>query len=140
MKPMRIPFFTFLQAVGIYALITLPALIAPIMYALSLFYVFVYGWFAWALFTGVYLLARRIRNHEPRMAILMASVVPSVAFAFHMLGHFNPDLDAWNSGGFLVFPACGCLAGWISVHLQSKVILRDGRYRTETDSPFTQQP
>jgi hypothetical protein len=54
---METPFIIYIKAVGIYALITIPALGMPVMYLISMMYVFLYGWFAWAVFTIIYLAA-----------------------------------------------------------------------------------
>jgi hypothetical protein len=48
------PFIIYARAVGIYCLLTLPAITLPIMYLVSVTYVLIYGWFAWALFTIIY--------------------------------------------------------------------------------------
>jgi hypothetical protein len=119
---MLIPFIIYIRAVGLYMLITLPILIAPFMYFFSVFYVLVYGWVAWGLFSLIYFLCRKIRNYEMKMGLLIWGVIPSVALAFHILGLCNPELDAWNSGGFLLFPVAGVFAGWISVFLARKTI------------------
>ena len=126
---MTTAFIIYIRAVGIYMLVTLPVLIAPFMYILSAFYVLIYGWFAWALFSLIYVLSRYLKVYETRMAVLVPGVVVSVAFAFHMLGIYNPELDVWNAGGFLLFPVAGVLAGWISLSMSWKTI-RNTTYTT----------
>ena len=119
---MLIPFIIYIRAIGIYLLITLPVLIAPFMYFLSAIYAFFYGWFAWLVFSLLYQLIRRIKSYESKMGCMVLAVIPSVAFAFQVLDYLNPELDAWNSGGYLLFPVVAVIAGWVSVFIAGKVI------------------
>ncbi|HEX7902542.1 MAG TPA: hypothetical protein VF487_01595 [Chitinophagaceae bacterium] len=119
---MQTAFLIYIRAVGLYMVVTLPVLIAPIMYFVSVIYVFIFGWFAWGLFSVIYLLCTQIKTYETKMLLLIPGVVISVAFAFHMLGVFNRDLDVWNSGGFMLFPITGVIAGWISLFMARKKI------------------
>ena len=119
---MLIPFIIYIRAVGLYMILTFPVLMIPEIYVISVFYVLIYGWFAWAVFTMIFLLCRSTRNYERKMGLLILAVIPSVAVAFHVLGLFNPDLDVWHSGVFMLFPVAGVLAGWISVFQSRKSI------------------
>jgi hypothetical protein len=119
---MLTPFIIYIRAVGLYMLITFPVLMIPEIYLVSVIYVLIFGWFAWAVFTILYLLCRKVRNNEKKMSLLIVAVIPSVATAFHILGLFNPDLDVWHSGVFMLFPVAGVLAGWISVFQSRKSI------------------
>ena len=125
---MKTPFIIYIRAVGIYMLVTSPVIIAPIMYIISAMYVLIYGWFAWALFSLIYACTWRMKEYENRLLVLYPSVIAAVAFAFHMLGLFNPDLDVWNSGEFMLFPAAAVVAGWISLNQARKTILRECRH------------
>lgn len=113
---MRIPFIIYFRAVGRYAIITLPALVVPVIYIISLTYVFIYGWFAWALFTLIYLSIERIGvSSAAKSFLLLCGVVVSVVFAFQMLEVLNVRRNIWHSGLFLLFPIGAVIAGWISV-------------------------
>jgi hypothetical protein len=128
---MQTAFIIYIRAVGIYLIMTLPVIIAPFMYIISAMYVLMYGWFAWALFTAIYLCTRHIKTYEYRMLLLWAGVIPSVAFAFHMLGLFNPDLDVWRSSVYMAFPAVAVGAGWLSLNLSGKAVRDECRNKLE---------
>jgi hypothetical protein len=120
---MLIPFIIFSRAVGIYALITVPVLMSPPIYIISILYVVTYGWFAWALFTIITLAARQLSSqHHTRMLIMAIAVPVSVAFAFQMIEVFNSWDDVWHSGGFLAFPVVATIGGWISLFWTEKKI------------------
>ena len=120
---MLTPFIIFARAVGIYALITLPVLLSPIIYFFSIFYVLVYGWFAWALFTVISLAGQQAtRAHHTRMLIMAIAIPVSVAFAFQMIEVFKSWENVWQSGGFLAFPAAATICGWISLFWTEKKI------------------
>lgn len=115
---MTTPFIIYLRAVGIYAAVTLPALVLPIMYIISFAYVLMYGWFAWALFTLIYLVIKRTEvNSTAKVFLLLCGVVVAVVFAFQMLEVLNVESNIWRSGLFLLFPAGAVIAGWISVFI-----------------------
>jgi hypothetical protein len=107
----------FLTAIGIYALITIPALVFPPMYILSIGYVIVYGWFAWFLFFVFYQLLEVLKiSYERKMTGLFVSIIPAVAFAFHMLEVFDVEDNVWHSDQFLLFPIVAVISGWISLY------------------------
>jgi hypothetical protein len=122
---MKIPFIIYLRAIGLYALFSLPAIMLPVMYVISLFYVLIYGWFAWALFTIIYLLVvRRSVSFDIQFPLLYIGVVVAVLFAFQMLQVLGVEENIWHSGPFLLFPAGAVMAGWISL-FQSKEKIRN---------------
>jgi len=113
---MATPFTIYIRAIGIYALLTIPALIFPIMYLISMIYVLFYGWFAWALFTVIYLVTVFCNpSYLTKMIILAIGVVIAVLFAFQMLELLGAEKDIWHSGGYLLFPATAIFSGWISL-------------------------
>ena len=115
---MTTPFIIYLRAIGVYALVTLPALAIPVMYFISFMYVLIYGWFAWALFTISYLVINKTeRSYTTKVFLLLCGVVISVVFAFQMLEVLNVEKNIWNSGLFLLFPVGAVIAGWISVFI-----------------------
>ena len=113
---METPFIIYIKAVGIYALITIPALGMPIMYFISMIYVLFYGWFAWAVFTIIYLVTVFCNpGFLSKMIILSIGVVVAVAFAFQMLEVLKVENNIWNSGAFLLFPLAAVISGWVSL-------------------------
>lgn len=114
---MKTPFIIYIRAVGIYALLTIPALFLPMMYIISMMYVLFYGWFAWAVFTFIYLATVFCNpTYHVKMGILMLAVVVAVLFAFQMLEILGVEDKIWHSGAFLLFPVAAIFSGWISLN------------------------
>lgn len=128
-------FTIYIRAVGLYALITLPAMFVPLIYLLSLLFVLIFGWFAWALFTVIYLFVTRSKlPYHLKMALLQAAVVPSVAFAYQMTGILTNDVHIWDSGGYLLFPVVAVIAGWISIPFSRTAISEASPEHTFSDA------
>ena|SRR5215204_2416818 len=120
---MKTPFIIYIKAVGIYALITIPALGMPIMYFISMVYVLFYGWFAWGVFTIIYLVTVFCNpGFLSKMIILSIAVVVAVAIAFQMLEVLKVENNIWNSEPFLLFPLAAVISGWISLSACAKRI------------------
>src|SRR6185436_3111133 len=120
---METPFIIYIKAVGIYALITIPALCMPIMYIISMVYVLFYGWFAWAAFTIIYLVTVFCNpGYKSKMLILSIGVVVAVAIAFQMLEVLKVENNIWNSGPFLLFPLAAVISGWLSLSASTERI------------------
>lgn len=120
---MKTPFIIYMWSVGLYCLLTLPAICLPIMYMISIFYVLTFGWFAWALFSIIYLIVdKTVHVTITRMLLLFIAVPVSVAFAFQMIEVFDAERNIWNSGSFLLFPLAATVSGWISLFAAAKRI------------------
>ena len=120
---MATPFIIYIRAVGIYALLTIPALLLPIMYFISIVYVLFYGWFAWAVFTIIYLVTIFCNpTYLAKIVLLAVGVVIAVLFAFQMLEVLRVEKDIWHSGEFLFFPLAAVFSGWISLGRSSRRI------------------
>ena len=125
---MKTPFIIYIKALGIYALLTIPALTMPVMYFISMMYVLFYGWFAWAVFTTIYLVTVFCNpGFKSKMVILSIGVVAAVAFAFQMLEVLAVQKDIWNSGPFLLFPLAAVISGWISLSASTERVRIDNR-------------
>ena len=125
---MKTPFIIYIRAVGIYALLTLPALFFPIFYFISMIYVLFYGWFAWAIFTVIYLVTIFCNpNYYTKMIILFFGVVLAVLFAFQMLEVLGTEQNIWQSGAFLLFPFTAVISGWLSLGQLTKTIIAHDR-------------
>lgn len=125
---METPFIIYIKAVGIYALITIPALGMPIMYFISMVYVLFYGWFAWAVFTIIYFVTVFCNpGFLSKMLILSIGVVVAVAIAFQMLEVLKVENNIWNSGPFLLFPLAAVISGWVSLLASTKRVRIDSR-------------
>lgn len=111
----------YIRAYFIYAVITLPALVFPLMYLLSLGYAFIFGWFAWLLFSLIHLVTGTFSPaHQYRLLILSIAVPVAVAFAFQMIEMFDAYDNVWQSGVFLLFPLAATIAGWVSLGISEK--------------------
>jgi hypothetical protein len=90
---------------------------------ISIFYVLTFGWFAWALFSIIYLIVdRTIITSSIKMLLLFIAVPVSVAFAFQMIEVFDAEKNIWNSGSYLLFPLAATVSGWISLFAAAKKI------------------
>lgn len=120
---MKIPFIIYIWSVGLYCLLTLPAIVLPIMYMISVFYVLSFGWFAWALFSIIYIVVdKTVVVSITKMFLLFTAVPVAVAFAFQMIEVFDAERNIWNSGAFLLFPLAATVSGWISLFAAAKRI------------------
>ena len=120
---MKTPFIIYIRAVGIYALLTIPALCLPVMYIISMMYVLFYGWFAWAVFTFIYLVTVFCNPaYHVKMGILVIAVVVAVLFAFQMLEVLGVEENIWHSGAFLLFPLAAVISGWVSLHISRQSV------------------
>jgi hypothetical protein len=127
---MKAPFIIYCRAVGLYALFTLPAMVIPEMYFISLMYVLLYGSFAWAAFTILYIIINNLLfDFVLKFMALFIAVVIAVAFAYHMLGVLGIEEDVWHTG-FVIFPFAAVITGWISVCI-SKEKIRSSCYVQE---------
>ncbi len=132
---MKTSFIIYCRGVGLYALLTLPAMAMAEMYLLSLTYVLIYGWFAWFVFTALYLLFDKLPfDFVPKLSALFLAVVVAVAFAYHMLGVLGIQEDVWHSP-FIIFPFAGVVAGWISVCMSKEKIRSSCYLQEETKTP-----
>jgi hypothetical protein len=122
---MEIPFVIYIRAVGLYAMLTFPVIISPLMYFISLFYVVMHGWFAWAIFTAFYLIIAKVPTSSIVRLLLLALAVPvAVAFAFQMIEVLKSERNVWRSGIFLLFPFAATICGWISLFISAKKIIK----------------
>jgi hypothetical protein len=120
---MKTPFIIYIWSVGLYCLLTLPAMFLPIMYMISIFYVLTFGWFAWALFSIIYVIVdKTVIGSITKMLLLFIAVPVSVAFSFQMIEVFDAERNIWNSGSFLLFPLAATVSGWISLFAAAKKV------------------
>jgi hypothetical protein len=125
---MKTPLIIYCRAVGFYALLTLPLLASPFgyFYFMSLWYVLIYGWFACAVFTILYLITiRGIFDRALRFVLLFIAVVAAVAFAYQMLEVLHAEQDVWHSE-FIIFPFLAVIVGWISVCVSRETVIDAG--------------
>jgi hypothetical protein len=120
----KIFFILFARAIGIYLLMTIPALAAlPVLYEMSAVYAVSFGWIAGVLFLLLFYLVQKIKSGIlAKKIFLYASVAISVAVAFQMMEITGAQHRIWQSGVFLLFPATAVIAGWISTAISWRKI------------------
>ncbi len=109
-------FLVFIRAIGIYLLITIPALAAqPVIYELSAGYVLSFGWIAAILFLFLFFIIQKIKiDILVKNLLLYTSIAIAVIIAFQMMEVTGAQHRIWQSGAFLLFPAVAIISGWIS--------------------------
>lgn len=114
----------FFRAIGIYLLLTFPAMMAlPMMYIISAGYALSFGWIAAALFLLLLFLLQKLKCRIPlKRAFVYSAVLIAVAIAFQAMELAGAQQHVWQSGGFLLFPAAAVIAGWISVFFSKRAI------------------
>ena len=114
----------FIRAIGIYLLITLPAMAAePYMYLVSAAYALGFGWIAAALFLLLFYIVKKIKTDIlVKNILLYTSVAIAVVVAFQMMEVTGAQYRIWQSGVFLLFPAIAVISGWISLAISRRKI------------------
>ena len=131
---MKTAFKIYIKAVGIYALLTLPLIVTFFIYFISIFYVAIYGWFAWGLFSMIYMLTDQLRlNYPTKMLVLTIGTIVSVGFAYQLLEWLHVEDDVWQSE-FILLPVAAIIAGWISLFIERKNVKADCPGYTETEN------
>ena len=119
---MKTAFIIYCRAVGLYALLTLPVILSPDTYIMSLMYVLLFGWFAWAVFTVLSLIINKlVSDFVFKLFSLFIAVVAGVALAYEMIGVLAKEEDIWHTL-FVFFPFAAVIAGWISVCMSREKI------------------
>jgi hypothetical protein len=90
---------------------------------ISILYVLTFGWFAWALFSIIYVIVdKTVIESIAKMLLLFIAVPVAVAFAFQMIEVFDAERNIWNSGSYLLFPLAATVSGWISLFAARKQV------------------
>jgi hypothetical protein len=119
--------------VGFYAILTLPMLVRPETYLISMMYVLVYGWFACAIFSLIYFLLNKVPvDFVVKLLLLFFSVIVAVGFAYYMIGVLSQGNEV-RQPEFFIFPFAAVITGWISVCL-SREKIRNSCYVTENEA------
>jgi hypothetical protein len=117
-------FIIFLRAIGIYLLLSFPAMVAfPPMYLVSAAYALSVGWIAAFVFwLTLYTLQFLGLSPEAKLIVLYIVVAAGVTLAFQALEVAGAQEQIWQSGPFLLFPAVAILSGWISLFMSRRKI------------------
>ena len=114
---MKLSFVIYLQALGIYLLLTLPTLTEPVIYMYSAMYATTAGLVAWVVFLLVLLLVNKSKPSAPiAKAILFTTIVFAVAAAYKVvLVVAIPGRGFWQLDTDIVFPILAVISGWLSL-------------------------
>ena len=115
---MKTAFLIFLRGLGIYALATLPLILLPIMYIVSMYLALVFSWASGGLFILIAVLTNQLTHrYLLRLTVYLVAVPLSVAFAYQMIETCGYWEHVWREDGFLLFPMVATLCGIGSVLL-----------------------
>ena len=117
-------FVVFIRAIGIYLLITIPAMAAaPFVYLVSATYAISFGWIAALLFLFLFYFLQRIHAGVVfKNTCLYVAVAVAVVAAFQMMEVMRAENRIWQSGWCLLFPAAAVISGWISLAVSKRKI------------------
>ncbi|HTE12842.1 MAG TPA: hypothetical protein VK645_17805 [Chitinophagaceae bacterium] len=112
----KIVLVVFIRAIGIYLLMTIPALGVPVIYLLSAGYAISFGWIAAVFFLFLFYAVLKIKAAIlVKNILLYVSVAITVAIAFQMMEITGAQYRIWHSGAFLLLPGFAIISGWISL-------------------------
>lgn len=115
---MKTAFLIYLRGLGIYAMATLPLILLPVMYIVSMYLALIFSWASGGLFILIAVLTNLvISNYQLRLAIYLVAVPVSVAFAYQMIETCGYWEHVWREDGFLLFPMVATICGVGSVLL-----------------------
>jgi len=123
-KNMKKALTTFLFGIAIYAVITIPTIIIPIMYGISIFYAATFGWAAFLVFAACLYLLKQLNSFSNfiKWSIIYMSVAIGVSVGLQLIETFKCQKNVWEINAFSLFPLAAIVAGCISVYLNRKGI------------------
>jgi hypothetical protein len=129
---MKLPFIIYVQALGIYLVLTSPALVLAPVYVLSAMYALTSGLAAMAAFAAVFFILHRIKPPvQMVITVLIAAVITAVAAAYKLLlWVIMPERDFFTIDLFILFPVAAVLAGFTSIAINRQKI------KDHFDPPF----
>jgi hypothetical protein len=121
---MKIPFIIYVQALGIYLLLTLPTITVPVIYLISAWYAFTCGFAAMVVFVVAFFIINRTRPGVPIVnGVLAITVLPAVAIAYKLLlVVMIPNRSFWAMDENTLFPMVAVIAGWAAIAFNIKRI------------------
>lgn len=113
---MKTTFLTFATSLIVYAAITLPVIVIPIMYGLSLLYASLFGIAAWLMYHLVFILVKSLQTIDERKWLLLVISIPAcVTVAYTLIEVFDVVQNVWTSE-FIFFPIIAVVSGWIGLY------------------------
>ncbi len=122
MKLITLTFFTFIRAVLLYLLLTLPVADKPKIYFLSLVSAFVLGVAAWVVFMGLSYIIRICKASVMLSnALLYLAVFVAVLIAYStLLAYAVKGMHFWDIDIVTLYPIAAIVAGWLSIYINRK--------------------
>lgn len=123
-KNMKTALSTFLFGIAIYAVITIPTIIIPIMYGISIFYAATFGWSTFLVFTACLYLLKQLTAFPTfiKWSIIYISVVIGVCVGLQLIETLKCQKNVWEINAFSLFLLAAIVAGCISVYINRKAI------------------
>jgi len=114
----------FIKAIGIYLLLTVPALVAmPLIYEMSALYAISFGWIAGFLFLFIFYFLQKLHmDNNGKYFLCCMAVVLCVGIAFETMEVTGAQHHIWQSGTCLLFPLAAVLSGWLSLFISRQRI------------------
>ncbi len=121
---MKIALSTFLFGIAIYAVITIPTIIIPIMYGISIFYAAIFGWAAFLVFATCLYLLKQLSAFPAfiKWSIIYISAAIGVCVGLQLIETFKCQKNVWKINAFSLFPLAAIVAGCISIYINRKAI------------------
>ena len=108
---------------GWYLILTLPSIIMPIMYVMSLGIMLAVCWIAGLLFFFSCQIIEGFKaSYTIKVNITYGIAAFAVAAAFQAVEAFRLWDHVWQSEGFLLFPLAAVMAAWIAIYKNSNAL------------------
>ena len=126
MKLITITFTTFIRAVLLYLLLTLPVADKPKIYFLSLVAACVLGVAAWLVFMLCSYVIRVCKaSVVVTQVLLYTSVFVAVLLAYSaLLAYAVKGMHFWNIDVVTLYPVAAIVAGWIAIYTSRRKLIR----------------
>lgn len=121
---MKTVFIVFIRSLFIYLLVTLPALISPVLYFFSAMFALSVCWIAGLIFAMGFQFVRDLNiEHSLKYYALFLFILLGVWLAFEYIQLFGLWQNIWEESDFLLFPIAALISGCISLSISKKLIL-----------------
>lgn len=121
---MKLSLNTFFKSIFIYALLTCPSMLIPIIYALSIFYAATFGWIAWLFFYIILSVCSTVVIAPViKWIALVFAIIGGVLCGYIIIGYQFYDIKVWEDDSFILFPLIAIVSGFIGTLFNRKKII-----------------
>lgn len=115
---------TFLFAIVIYAIITIPSMIMWIVYFISILYAITFGWAAFLVFAVCLYLVKKLTACSAfiKWSTIYISIAIGVSVGLQLIETCKQQEHVWELNVFSLFPLAAIVAGCISTYINRKEI------------------